>query len=172
MVLGTFVTLARRAFLRGRTLQQHVLRPPGARPESDFVNLCTRCDDCIKACPTTVIHRGQGGFPELSFSSGECTFCGECVAACRPAALVAQGEPLTLPYRAAINDRCMTYQRIECRVCGERCPAAAIGFRPRIGGVAIPELDASRCTGCGACEAPCPTGAIVVRTSMEPSTCE
>ena len=166
------MTLARRAFLRGRTIQQNVLRPPGARLEHDFVDLCTRCDDCIKACPTGVIHRGQGGFPELSFGSGECTFCGECITACRPAALLSADGPPALPYRALITDRCITYQRIECRVCGERCPAAAIAFRPRIGGIAVPELDADRCTGCGACEAPCPTGAISVRPSMEPTTCE
>lgn len=166
------MTLARRAFLRGRTLQLQVLRPPGALDEPDFIDRCTRCDACITACPTSVIHRGQGGFPELSFSHGECTFCAECVTACRPAALIAAETPVALPYRAAISDSCMTYQRIECRVCGERCPAAAIAFRPRIGGIALPELDADRCTGCGACEAPCPVGAISVRPSMEPTTCE
>ncbi|WP_327516816.1 ferredoxin-type protein NapF [Cognatazoarcus halotolerans] len=169
--MGTFLTLARRAFLRGRTLQQ-ALRPPGALSESEFIERCTRCDDCLKACPSGVIVRGHGGFPELSFKSGECTFCAECIKACRPAALASQDAPASLPYRARIADSCIAFQGIECRVCGERCPSAAIRFRPRVGGAAFPELIADRCTGCGACEAPCPAGAISVCPSMEQSTCE
>lgn len=165
------MTLARRAFLRGRPLEHQALRPPGALAEDDFVSRCTRCNNCIEACPTGVIQRGSGGFPELSFRNAECTFCADCVAACRPGALSVGEGAVTLPYRASIADKCMTYQRVECRVCGEICSSAAIVFRPQIGGVAVPKLDLDRCTGCGACEAPCPVGAISVRPSTENITC-
>jgi len=33
------------------------VRPPGALPEADFLSACTRCDDCIKACPHLVIRK-------------------------------------------------------------------------------------------------------------------
>ena len=43
-------------------------------------------------------------------------------------------------------------------------PARALdrGFRfpPRLGGVALPVIDAVRCTGCGDCLPLCPTGAL------------
>ena len=28
------------------------LRPPGALPEKDFLAACTRCGQCVQACPT------------------------------------------------------------------------------------------------------------------------
>lgn len=59
-----------------------------------------------------------------------------------------------------ITDACLARQRIECRVCGERCDEGAIRFRPTLGGVAQPELLAERCTGCGDCLQACPTGAL------------
>ena len=33
------------------------LRPPGAAPEPDFLKLCTRCTDCLEACPHQAIRR-------------------------------------------------------------------------------------------------------------------
>lgn len=59
-----------------------------------------------------------------------------------------------------ITDACLARQRIECRVCGERCDEGAIRLRPTLGGVALPELLAERCTGCGDCLQACPTGAL------------
>ena len=40
------------------------------------------------------------------------------------------------------------------------CDTSAIRFRPRIGGVPLPEVDAAACNGCGACIAPCPVSAV------------
>ena len=59
-----------------------------------------------------------------------------------------------------ISSTCLAARRIECRVCGELCEAGAIRFRPTLGSVAQPVLDATTCTGCGDCVAPCPVGAI------------
>lgn len=59
-----------------------------------------------------------------------------------------------------ITEACLARQRIECRVCGERCDEGAIRFRPTLGGVALPDLLAERCTACGECLAVCPSGAL------------
>jgi ferredoxin len=42
------------------------------------------------------------------------------------------------------------------------CEARAIAFPPRLGGCSLPQIDPARCTGCGACVAPCPTAAIEI----------
>jgi ferredoxin-type protein NapF len=105
----------------------------------------------------------DAGYPTIDFGEGECTFCGDCVTACKAGALHRSlGQPPWLG-RAAINEDCLARQRIECRVCSDLCATGAIGFPPLPGGIAVPALDLARCTGCGACVAPCPTRAITVR---------
>lgn len=158
---------SRRSFLRGRfngeTLPQ---RPPWALAEDAFESACTRCGECATVCPTAIIVARAGGFPEVDFTRGECTFCGDCVAACAPQALHRTGNA-PWPMRAVIGDGCLAQRSVECRVCGEACAYGAIVFRPTLGGIAPPAFDAARCTGCGACVAPCPVAAIAVRTMME-----
>jgi ferredoxin len=60
------------------------------------------------------------------------------------------------PYKAVIGPTCLPNKGVECRVCGDFCDARAIRFAPRIGGSPLPEIDTEKCTGCGACVAPCP----------------
>nr|WP_083483069.1 ferredoxin-type protein NapF [Thauera sp. 63] len=160
---------SRRGFLRGRVrAAAPAPRPPWAREERDFISSCTRCDACIDACPTAILVRADGGFPAVDFSRGECTFCGDCVTHCAPRALLRPAEgDAPWSFKASIGQACLAAAGVECRVCGETCPAGAIRFRPRIGGVALPQLEAEACTGCGACFAPCPTRAIVVQAPVE-----
>ncbi|HQZ02458.1 MAG TPA: ferredoxin-type protein NapF [Thauera sp.] len=160
---------ARRSFLRGSMRAvAAAIRPPWALGEAEFISACTRCDACIDACPTSILMRADGGFPGVDFSRGECTFCADCVTACEPRALVrVLDEPAPWALRAQIGRACLAEAGVECRVCGERCPTVAIRFRPRLGGVALPQLDAAACTGCGACFAPCPTRAILIKAGNE-----
>lgn len=160
--------IARRGFLRGRFRQfANLPRPPWARARGEFEAVCTRCDDCIGACPTHVIVRGDGGYPTVSFQSGECTFCAQCVSACKAGALRQEDDAAPWSLKAAISAACVTQKGVECRICGESCEAAAIRFRPTLGGIAQPQLDETACTGCGACVAPCPVGAVSVATPTE-----
>lgn len=154
------VDAARRGFLRGRPRPKTELRPPWAKSEAAFVDHCTRCRDCLPACPQAIIVSGDGGYPTLDFSRGECTFCAACVAACQPQALLRHEDETPWPYTAHVGPACLPARGIECRVCGDYCAVRAIRFPPRIGGNPLPEIDASCCTGCGACLAPCPNHAI------------
>ncbi|MCW8825874.1 MAG: ferredoxin-type protein NapF, partial [Gammaproteobacteria bacterium] len=129
--------------------------------ENLFVEQCSRCDDCIKACPTHILERGRGGFPLVNFSKGECEFCGDCLNACKQSAFVTDWESRS-PWqvKASATESCITYKGVVCRTCGEMCDARAIQFSPRVGGVSTPEFDDELCSGCGACVAPCPNNSI------------
>ncbi len=154
---------SRRRFLRATPRASAPLRPPWAlADDARFTAACTRCGDCVAACPERVLAAGDGGFPEIRFAERGCTLCGACADACTPQALRRTDgvPPWTLVPR--IGEGCLARRRIECRVCGEACDARALRFVPRLGGVAQPELVAERCTGCGACVAPCPASAITM----------
>jgi len=153
--------ISRRQFLRGDLAgRKPTLRPPWALEGDAFLAACTRCGDCVPACPTNIVVLA-GGYPTVDFSRGECTFCGACVDACKPGALHKADAP---PWRikAEIGSNCVAFKDAVCRSCGDACAPAAIRFRPRVGGAAVPEVDAGRCTGCGACVAPCPASAIAL----------
>jgi ferredoxin-type protein NapF len=152
----TDINLQRRAFLRGRAMP-HRPRIPWARV--DFTERCERCDDCIRACQPQILQPGDGGFPEVNFHLGGCTFCGQCVNHCRHDAFEPlQSRPWQL--RIAFQDHCLSANGVTCRACGDQCDENAIRFRLQTGGRALPILDQQRCTGCGACLAPCPNNSI------------
>lgn len=152
---------ARRAFLRGSTKVEAVMRPPWALPEAAFVEACQACGDCVRACPEGVLRIGAGGFPQVDFSAGACTFCQACVAGCVPQALT-PGRPEPWSWRAGIDDACLTGLGVHCQSCRDSCPERAIRFPPTAA-VPRPELDPARCTACGACVGACPAGAIGMR---------
>lgn len=70
----------------------------------------------------------------------------------------ADGQPAARV--AQVTTACLALNRVECRLCGEACDAGAIRFPPRRGGVAVPVVDAARCTGCGDCLPRCPAAAL------------
>ena len=154
--------MSRVQFLRGNFHNgSKMIRPPWTVAEQRFVEQCSRCDRCISACPTKILERGRGGFPQVNFTKGECEFCGDCVSACKEPVFVSDWESAT-PWnlKASIEESCIAYKGVVCRTCGEMCDERAISFRPRVGGVSAPELDSELCNGCGACVAPCPNSSI------------
>lgn len=148
---------SRRAFLRGRFQETAPLRPFGAIAEFQFSENCTGCGDCIQACPEAIVVQDRAGRPVLDLNAGGCTFCGECIAACETGALK-EGAPWT--WRADAAQSCLSRNAVQCRTCQDHCDERAIRFQLLPGGRAEPKFDADLCTGCGACCAPCPVGAI------------
>jgi ferredoxin-type protein NapF len=153
---------ARRRFFRAAGAKATQLRPPWALDEAQFLTQCTRCDDCVSACPTHIIERGDGGFPEINFQQGECTFCGDCIVACKPRAL--RSAPNQEPWHllATIGPSCLVLNQVICRACGEQCEMSAISFSAQPGGLAPPQIAAELCNGCGACVAGCPVQAVKI----------
>jgi ferredoxin-type protein NapF len=155
--------VSRRQFLRGDFKTRRApQRPPWALAEEPFLDACSRCGDCVPVCPTRIVVVVRG-YPQLDFSRGECTFCGRCADACRDGALLREeGQSVAWTIKAKIAESCLAQQGVECRVCGDPCPVAAIRFSPRMGGPPLPGVVSESCTGCGACVAPCPVSAISV----------
>lgn len=154
------------------------LRPPGAPEELTFRGACTRCGNCARACPAGIIERdlGQNGWaslltPLLRFREDYCRAdCIRCTQACPSGALAR----LSLPEKASVRlglprvdmKVCLLAEDRECSVCRSRCPYDAVRYVfSETDYTLTPHVDRAKCTGCGACEAACPTApnkAIVV----------
>jgi len=146
------------------------LRPPGARDESQFAGVCTRCGNCLRVCPSRIIDRdvGQNGWaklftPVLNFASDYCREdCIRCTEVCPSGAL----SRLSLEEKTGIQiglpevdmNVCLLGDDRECSVCKRWCPYGAIRYVFSETQYTLkPQIDPQKCTGCGACEAVCPT---------------
>jgi ferredoxin-type protein NapF len=156
----TAPALSRRAFLRvGPDLKATPARPPWALAEAAFRDVCTRCGDCVAACPEQILALARDGWPTRLLQAGECTWCGDCERACGPRALNLEQRPAST-LLATIGPGCLTADGIVCQGCRDACPERALEFVPAR--VAAPRLRPDRCSGCGACVPVCPTGAIAL----------
>lgn len=152
---------SRRLFLRGRvaTPVQARPRPPWAVAEPQFLARCTRCAACVPACPGGLLTLGDGGYPEISFARQGCDACGACSRAC-PSGAIGPTTGAPFAWRVQVSEACLARQQVECRLCGDFCDTRALRFVPTQGGISQLQLDPAACTGCGACVAPCPVGAL------------
>lgn len=151
----------------GRRFTLPIHRPPGAVDERTFLAGCTRCNECVSACPVSaIVHaparfREAAGTPMIDPHTSACIMCEDtpCIAACKPGVLLAD-QPRKMGVAWIQTMACLAHSGSFCTVCSERCPAPGAievsAGRPRI--------KESVCTGCGVCAnvCPAPTNAIVV----------
>jgi len=158
-----------------------VLRPPGAVDSDRFTDLCIRCGECLKVCPTnglqpTLLEAGWESMfsprlvPRTGYCEYNCTLCGQ---VCPSGAI----EKLTVDAKHASDnrigiaefdhDRCLPWAENEaCICCEEMCPVPDKAIRLETVRVQNDagewiELDRpyvceERCIGCGICENACP----------------
>jgi ferredoxin-type protein NapF len=154
------------------------LRPPGARREDKFTGLCLRCGNCIRACPSKIIHPDTGlsgvlGFlsPVVRYKSDYCKQdCNACTTACPSGALQRLNLEQKNSYvigKASVDTSLCLWGVSECHACLSPCPYKAIKIQWNEEAYeSFPGVDPAKCNGCGACEVVCPTGnlkAIKVR---------
>ncbi|BBO91167.1 4Fe-4S binding protein [Desulfosarcina ovata] len=125
-----------------------VIRPPGALDEANFLRRCIKCGQCMRVCPTNVIHPAglQAGIegiwtPVLNFRVGTsgcqrgCIACGQLcpTAAIRPIPLderLGRGEfadrgPIRIGTAFVDRGRCLPWAMDRpCIVCQENCPVS------------------------------------------------
>ena len=163
------VNLSRRGLFRGRlSAPKAGIQLPWSVSWDEFVADCTRCGDCLAACPEQILVNGEGGFPVVDFQRGECTFCTECVTVCK-APLFRPTSESPWHYKAHIEANCLATAQVFCQRCQDSCEQQAIRFSPQLGRVPTPSIHTESCNGCGACVADCPVGSIRVGAPHEGS---
>ena len=158
------------------------LRPPGAIKEDEFTGLCLRCGNCIRTCPSKIIHPDTGRSGVLGFLSPvvryETDYCNEecnaCTTACPSGALQSLNLEQKNRYvigKAIVDTSLCLWGFTDCNNCVHACPYEAIEVRWNEEAYeSFPGVDPSKCNGCGACEAVCPTGdlkAVKVRKKRD-----
>ena len=139
--------------------------PPWSIDSVRFMEICTRCDDCIKSCPQHILKRNDSGYPVVDYMQAGCTFCSECVTACTTGSLSLMefigAEPWKV--KAVISKFCINHNGTVCHMCASGCPHNAIKFSVQAGGISLPEIDLDECNGCGECYRSCPKQAIDIK---------
>lgn len=145
------------------------LRPPGALAEPEFLDKCTRCTDCLMACPHQAIRRlgpefgDDFGTPAVIPLETPCYLCDDlpCVTACKTGALRCEtrGE-VDMGVAVLARDKCYLSQGQPCDYCIERCPLKSEAIV--LGGNGLPLIDPQGCTGCGVCAYLCPADALTI----------
>ena len=153
-----------------KRIRRRYIRPPGAGSELAFLSRCTKCDDCVIACPHYAIFHlpGSAGVaahtPGIDPAKSPCLLCDDlpCIAACTTGALTATlREDVKIADISLKRSLCLPWQGTSpCDYCFKWCP---------LRGQAItldderPVFHNEACTGCGICLKECPADPNPIR---------
>jgi polyferredoxin len=190
LAAGALAPLGLPSRLLARRADPQLIRPPGARAESEFLGLCVRCGECMKVCIGNALHASwleaglEGIFTprligRIGYCEYNCTLCGQVCPSGAIRRLTKDEKHTTVIGRAHFDKNlCLPYASgTPCIVCEEHCPTPdkAIKFREvevednkgkRVR-VRQPYVVEHLCIGCGICENRCPIngGAAIIVTS-------
>jgi polyferredoxin len=142
------IPMVRLSGLVGSNWNPGLIRPPGSLAEPDFLERCIKCGQCMRICPSNIIHPAglEGGLeglwtPLLNFRIGRsgcqlrCIACGHLcpTGAIRPLSLdeklgrkdFAASGPVRLGTAFVDQGRCLPWAMDRpCIVCQENCPVS------------------------------------------------
>ncbi len=168
-----------------------VLRPPGAQFVA-FSDLCIRCGECVRACPTQGLQASlvEGGWqnlftprlaPRLGYCLYSCQACSQvCPTGAIPALTLAEKQRTPIGLARVDRDRCLPWAyATPCIVCEEMCPipdkairleeVIAVDGQGQPVTLQRPSVIKERCIGCGICEYQCPMGGeAAIRVFAQP----
>lgn len=166
---------ARRGYGRKKEIGD-VIRPPGALKESDFLNRCIRCGNCMKVCITNglqpvIFESGLEGIwtprlvPEIGYCEYQCTLCGNvCPTGAIPVLSLEKKRKTRLGRAGVDRSICIAWaENKECLVCEEHCPVSDKAIKlteykiDADKSISRPYVDHRLCVGCGICQNKCPT---------------
>lgn len=145
------------------------IRPPSSLSPGLFNTLCIRCGNCIKSCPTGIIHNNADKTnpvawmtPVVHFDTGycleSCTICGKvCPSGAISAFSVENKKQIAMALAVIHTDDCLLTEHNECDRCKEVCKYDAVEISFQVSGnYTIPVVHEDKCVGCGACAVICP----------------
>jgi ferredoxin len=173
------------------------VRPPGSVPEKEFLEMCIRCGECFKVCPSNVLQamgfqQGLEGLwtprvvADWAGCESSCNACGQVCPTGAIRALPLEEKKVARMGLAIVNEQtCLPYAgREACQLCVDECVAAgydAIEFT-RVGtemdelgapiegsGFVAPVVLADKCVGCGLCQTRCYGINVVEKGLLEKS---
>lgn len=127
---------------------EHLLRPAGALRESDFLQRCIRCGECMKVCPNNALHpafteAGLEGLwtpvvvPHIGYCEPSCVLCSQ---VCPTGAIweitakekgwvvdvnATSAKPIRIGTAFYDRGRCLPWaMATDCIVCEEWCPTS------------------------------------------------
>jgi polyferredoxin len=142
------IPMVRLSGLLGSNWSPGLIRPPGSLAEPDFLRRCIKCGQCMRICPTNIIHPAgmEGGLeglwtPLLNFRIGRsgcqlnCVACGHLcpTGAIRPISLdeklgreeFREFGPVRVGTAFVDQGRCLPWAMDRpCIVCQENCPVS------------------------------------------------
>ncbi len=176
---GTRIATGSQLYFSWPSDRMKLLRPPGVTDDNLFVQRCLRCFQCVQSCPNKIIKISglKGGFngvftPHLAFEEFGCDYnCQVCQLVCPnfaiPKQTLAEKQHAVIGIAAIDEKRCVVFaEDTNCLVCEEFCPVPDKAIKvsekmKMVNGVETilryPIMDNDLCTGCGICEANCPT---------------
>jgi ferredoxin-type protein NapG len=149
------------------------LRPPGAVPETRFLEVCHRCGSCADTCPVHAIillgveGKEASGTPIVDPDLAACIVCEglRCTHVCPSGALRPLDDPRAIRMGVAevYAPLCLRSRGETCTRCVDECPVGEDAIRCNNDGA--PEVRLPACVGCGVCQLHCPTSpkAVVVK---------
>lgn len=181
-----------------KAIPHEFARPPGALPDAaDFQRACTRCGDCVIACPYGVIFTlGGASGPLIDPNSVACQLCPDmpCISACDEGALQSL-PPNSLPkfgQAELLADACLNANLAAAatgKTGARKTKSGRAGTASKKSGgrkkscrecakaCPVPEVImyakdklprfADHCTGCGQCVPACPAEPVAIRISMD-----
>ena len=124
-----------------------LLRPPGAAPKEEFLDLCCGIGACAEACPADAIQlRPREGDPNrlapmIVPDEAACIVCEElaCMAACPSGALTpVPREAIRIGHARVSTGACLAWGSVDlgCNYCVDRCPlgTSAISMEKKANG--------------------------------------
>ncbi len=149
-----------------------LLRPPGALPETEFLETCHRCGACVDACPASAIYPWMSGdstteeTPVIDPDRAPCVVCDglDCMCICPSGALrlVESRGSIRMGLARVRGGACVRSTGEDCAECVDRCPIGRGALD--LPGEGPPRVIDAGCVGCGVCQHVCPvtSKAIVV----------
>ena len=131
------------------------LRPPGAVEELDFLQRCTKCGDCLDACPPSAIQQHpQDETPIIFAEDSPCLLCQDfpCISVCETEALLPVHNQRDVNMGLAVVSHRECTAANGCNACVPKCPTEALSMNFSNFQISVDQLC---CVGCGVCQQVC-----------------